>query len=207
MARINLLPWREELRRERQRQFMLSTLMTAVLGVILVFLIGLVFDQKISHQQFRNQTIQSEINKLTARIQRIEELEQTRARLLSRKRIIEELQASRSLTVEMLDQMAKSIPVGVTLGTVRQQNMNVSFAGYSQSNARVSAYLQSLDTNDLFLEPDLGVVKTATRPQSTVEPYEFTIRAKLRPRVTDAEADGYDGTGDGYDSLDEGGTN
>ena len=199
MARINLRPWREELRRERQRQFMLSTLMTAVLGVILVFLIGLVFDQKISHQQFRNQTIQAEISKLTARIQRIEELEQTRARLLSRKRIIEELQASRSLTVEMLDQMAKSIPVGVTLNTVRQQNMNVAFSGYSQSNARVSAYLQSLDINDLFLEPDLGVVKTAERPQSTVEPYEFTIRAKLRPRVTDAEADG-------YDSIEEGGT-
>jgi type IV pilus assembly protein PilN len=203
MARINLLPWREELRRERQRQFMLSTMMTAVLGVILVFVIGLVFDQKINHQQFRNNLIQSEINLLTARITRIEELEQTRSRLLSRKRIIEELQASRSLTVEMLDQMAKSIPVGVTLNTVRQQGMNVTFAGYSQSNARVSAYLQSLDRNDLFLTPDLGVVRIATRPPSTVEPYEFTINAMLRPRVMD-DAEGYDNAEGGYDE-DEGG--
>ena len=145
MARINLLPWREELRRERQRQFMLSITMTAVLGVILVFVIGMVFDQQINHQLVRNQTIQQEINQLTVRINRIEELEQTRSRLLSRKRIIEDLQASRSLTVEMLDQLAKSIPVGVTLNTVRQQAMNVTFSGNSQSNARVSAYLQSLD--------------------------------------------------------------
>ena len=203
MARINLLPWREELRRERQRQFMLSTMMTAVLGVILVFVIGLVFDQQINHQQFRNQLIQSEIDLLTVRIARIEELEQTRSRLLSRKRIIEELQASRSLTVEMLDQMAKSIPVGVTLNTVRQQGMNVTFAGYSQSNARVSAYLQSLDRNDLFLVPDLGVVRIIDRPPNTVEPYEFTINAQLRPRVMD-DAEGYDDSSEGYDE-DEGG--
>ena len=191
MARINLLPWREELRRERQRQFLLSTMMTALLGVILVFLIGLVFDQRISHQELRNQTVQSEITKLQARITRIEQLEQTRERLLSRKRIIEDLQASRSLTVELLDKLAKSIPVGVTLRTVRQQGMNVSLAGFSQSNARVSAYLQSLDSNDLFLRPDLGVVRTSRAPDSRVEPYEFTIGVKLRPAQAE-DTEGYD---------------
>lgn len=197
MARINLLPWREELRRERQRQFMLSLMMTAVLGVILVFAIVLVFDQKIGHQQLRNQTVQAEINLLTEKITRIEQLEQTRARLLSRKRIIEELQASRSLTVEMLDQMAKSIPVGVTLNTVRQQGMNITFAGFSQSNARVSAYLQSLERNELFLNPDLGVVRVSQSRINSPERYEFTINAKLRPKITNEEELGYDEMPDG----------
>ena len=205
MARINLLPWREEIRRERQRQFMLSTVMTAVLGVVLVFLIVLAFDQRVDHQQFRNQTLQSEIQLLSVRIARIDELEQTRSRLLSRKRIIEELQASRSLTVEMLDQMAKSIPVGVTLNTVRQQGMNISFIGFSQSNARVSAYLQSLGRNDLYIRPDLGFVRAAARPQNSGEPYDFTINASLRPRVDDEEED-YD-SAEGYDNdQDDGGT-
>ena len=206
MARINLLPWREELRRERQRQFMLSLMMTAVLGVILVFVVGLAFDQRINHQQARNQTIQTEINKLMIRIARIEELEQTRARLLSRKRIIEDLQASRSLTVELLDKMAKSIPVGVTLNSVRQQGMVVTFAGNSQSNARVSAYLQSLDRSDLFQKPDLAVVRTAQRPLTPVEPYEFSIRANLRPKVTADEDAGFD-SDEGYDDPDGGGIN
>ncbi len=197
MARINLLPWREELRRERQRQFMLSLMMTAVLGVILVFAIVLVFDQKIGHQQLRNQTVQAEINLLTEKITRIEQLEQTRARLLSRKRIIEELQASRSLTVEMLDQMAKSIPVGVTLNTVRQQDMNITFAGFSQSNARVSAYLQSLERNELFLNPDLGVVRVSQSRINSPERYEFTINAQLRPKITNEEELGYDEMPDG----------
>ena len=167
-------------------------MMTALLGVILVFLIGLVFDQRISHQESRNQRIQNEINKLQLRITRIEELEQTRERLLSRKRIIEDLQASRSLTVELLDKLAKSIPVGVTLRTVRQQGNNVSLAGFSQSNARVSAYLQSLDSSDLFLEPDLGVVRTARTPESRVEPYEFNIAVKLRSSEDELAAEGYD---------------
>ena len=187
MARINLLPWREELRRERQRQFMISVLMTAVLGVILVFAVGLVFNQRIDHQQARNQTIRTQIAGLESRIERIEKLEQTRERLLSRKRVIEELQASRSLTVELMDKLAKSIPIGITLGTVRQQGMNVTLNGYSQSNARVSAYLQSLDINDLFLDPQLSVVEASDRPANPVEPYEFTIGVRLRSVVKDTD--------------------
>ena len=187
MARINLLPWREELRRERQRQFMISILMTAVLGVILVFAVGLVFNQRIDHQQARNQTIRTQIASLETRIKRIEKLEQTRERLLSRKRVIEELQASRSLTVELMDKLAKSIPIGITLGTVRQQGMNVTLNGFSQSNARVSAYLQSLDVNDLFLDPQLSVVEASNRPANPVEPYEFTIGVRLRPVVKDTD--------------------
>jgi len=194
MARINLLPWRQQLRRERQRQFMMSVLMTTILSVILVYLIGLAFDRRIDHQESRNAMLQSEISSLEARIAQIQRLEQTRERLLSRKRIIEELQASRSLTVELLDKLAKSIPVGVTLNSVRQQGMKVDLSGWSQSNARVSAYLQSLEVSDLFLEPDLGVVRTAQRPATQVEPYEFSIGVRLRPAVRDGE-DGMDELG------------
>ena len=91
MARINLLPWREEARRERQRQFMYSLMVTLVLGAILVLIIGMFFDQRISHQESRNQQIQVEINRLEQRIARIQELERTRNRLISRKQIIESL--------------------------------------------------------------------------------------------------------------------
>ena len=131
MARINLLPWREEQRRERQRHFLSNLAMTAVLGIILVFLVGLVFNQKIDHQQRRNELVQSEISKLEIRIARIDELERTRARLISRKQVIERLQASRSMTVELLDNLAKSIPVGVTLTTTRQQGPTLALFGSS----------------------------------------------------------------------------
>ena len=113
------------------------------------------------------------------RINRINELERTRDRLLSRKAIIEELQASRSLTVELLDKLARTVPVGITLTNVRQQGANVTLLGSAQSNARVSAYLQSLEENDLFLGPELQYVRAAESPESRVESYEFSIRVRL----------------------------
>lgn len=188
MARINLLPWREEARKERQRQFLYSLVGTLVLGAILVLIVGLVFDQRISAQEARNQQIQAEIDRLQSRIDRIAELERTRNRLLSRKQIIEELQASRSLTVELLDKLAKTIPVGVTLSDVRQQGSNLTLLGTSQSNARVSAYLKSLEEMDLFVKPELQFVRVAEKPVSRIEAYEFAINVSLRS-ATQAEQD------------------
>jgi len=187
MARINLLPWREEARRERQRQFLYSLMGTLVLGAILVLIVGMFFDQRISVQESRNQQLQKEINLLERRIQRIAELERTRNRLLSRKQIIESLQASRSLTVELLDKLAKTIPVGLTLTNVRQQGSNLTLLGTSQSNARVSAYLQSLEEMDLFVGPELQYVRAANNPASPVEGYEFSISVKLDNRRGEAE--------------------
>jgi type IV pilus assembly protein PilN len=190
MARINLLPWREEKRKERQRQFMSSMLLTAILGVVLVFVTGFIFDQKISHQQARNQLVQKEIQRLEVRIKKIDELERTRARLISRKQVIERLQASRSTTVELLDKLAKTIPVGVTLTTIRQQGNDLALVGSSQSNARVSAYLRELDANDLFINPQLDYVRSAARPVTATEPYEFSIKVNLRPPRSADEEEG-----------------
>jgi len=188
MARINLLPWREEARRERQRQFLYSLMGTLVLGAVLVLIVGLFFDQQISHQESRNQQIQVEINRLEQRIARIKELENTRNRLLSRKQIIESLQASRSLTVELLDKLAKTIPVGITLTSVRQQGTRLTLLGTSQSNARVSAYLQELDKMDLFVKPELQYVRAAAKPPNRVETYEFAITVNLDIKKGDPEA-------------------
>jgi len=189
MARINLLPWREEARRERQRQFLYSLMGTLVLGAILVLIVGMFFDQRISHQESRNQQIQVEIDRLEQRIARIAELEKTRDRLLSRKQIIESLQASRSLTVELLDKLAKTIPVGITLTNVRQQGSNLTLLGTSQSNARVSAYLQSLEEMDLFVNPELQYVRASQNPPTPVETYEFAIAVRLDNTKDDQEAE------------------
>lgn len=193
MARINLLPWREEARKERQRQFLYSLVGTLVLGAILVLIVGLFFDREISTQQARNQQIKAEISRLQQRIDRIAELEKTRDRLLSRKQIIEQLQASRSMAVELMDKLAKTIPVGVTLNNVRQQGPNVTLIGTSQSNARVSAYLRSLEEMDLFVNPELQYVRTAAKPTSRTEPYEYAIQVRLYRKSKTEQEDGEGG--------------
>lgn len=194
MARINLLPWREEQRKLRQRKFLSTMLGTVILGFVLVFIVITIFNQKIDHQRDRNNLVKREIAMLEERIQRIEELERTRERLITRKQIIERLQASRSTTVELLDNLAKSIPVGVTLITVRQQGTNLALVGSSQSNARVSAYLRELESNQLFLNPQLEFVRIASQgrgqnPAGSAEPYQFSIRVGLRPPKIEGDED------------------
>jgi type IV pilus assembly protein PilN len=174
---------------------MSSLLLTAILGVVLVFFTGFIFDQKIAHQQARNDIVKNEIRLLEVKIKKIDELERTRARLISRKQVIERLQASRSTTVELLDKLAKSIPVGVTLTTIRQQGNDLALVGSSQSNARVSAYLRELDTNDLFLNPQLDFVRSSAKPATPTEPYEFSIKVNLRPPKSADEDLGFDNPG------------
>ena len=196
MAKINLLPWREEQRKLRQRKFLSTMLGTVILGFVVVFIVITFYNQKIDHQRERNELVKREIAKLEQRIKKIDELERTRARLISRKEVIERLQASRSTTVELLDNLAKSIPVGITLITVRQQGPNLALVGSSQSNARVSAYLRELETNSLFLNPQLDYVLTATQGRgqnatSSTEPYQFSIKVGLRaPETSEDDADG-----------------
>jgi len=96
------------------------------------------------------------------------------------------------MTVQLLDNLAKSIPVGVTLTSVRQQGNDLSLAGTSQSNARVSAYLQELESNVLFENPELDYVRSAARNTNAAEPYEFSIDVKLRPAQAVDEDDGFD---------------
>jgi type IV pilus assembly protein PilN len=197
MARINLLPWREEARRERQRQFLYSLVGTLALGAILVLIVGLLFDQRINQQEARNQQIQVEISRLEQRIARIRDLENTRNRLLSRKQIIESLQASRSLTVELLDKLAKTIPVGITLTSVRQQGTRLTLLGTSQSNARVSAYLQSLAGMDLFVRPELQFVRASQDPPNRIETYEFAITVSLNTKRGNSQEAGTNTAGAG----------
>ena len=153
-------------------------------------MIGFGYEQKIKYQQSRNELVQQEIRLLEVRIKKIDELERTRARLISRKQVIERLQASRSMTVELLDNLARTIPVGVTLATVRQQGSTLALGGSSQSNARVSAYLKELELNDLFMDPQLDFVRSSPNASNATEPYQFSIRVILRAPNTSDDEDG-----------------
>jgi type IV pilus assembly protein PilN len=94
------------------------------------------------------------------------------------------------MAVELMDKLAKSIPVGVTLNNVRQQGPNVTLIGTSQSNARVSAYLRSLEEMDLFVNPELQYVRAAAKPTSRTEPYEYAIQVRLHRKSKTEQDEG-----------------
>ena len=197
MARINLLPWREERRKLRQQEFfaLLGAVALAAAGIVLA--VTLFLGSQIDLQNERLAALRSEIQVLDGRILKIEELDRTRSRLLQRKAIIEELQASRSQMVHLFDELVRTIPEGVRLESIKHAGATLTLEGDAQSNARVSAYMRSLDASPWMKNPDLQIVKADdANPQAR---YSFTLRVTLEnpldPNAEEAEENALAGGG------------
>lgn len=182
MARINLLPWREERRKQRNRESQTLFVAAAFAAALVVLLIIWRFNAMIDGQNARNEYLRQEITKVDAKIKEIEELEKTRTNLLNRKKVIEDLQASRSMMVHLFDDLVKTIPDGVRLNSIKQAGDVLTLEGFAESNARVSEYMRNLEGSDWMGNPDLRIVE-AKGPDKRSR-YQFTLTVNLkRPKV------------------------
>ncbi|MCB1633185.1 MAG: PilN domain-containing protein [Xanthomonadales bacterium] len=178
MATINLLPWREERRKQRQQEFYAILGVVALVAAGVVVVVTMFLGSQIDLQNERNTRLQQEIATLDQRIKKIEELDKTRSRLLQRKAIIEELQASRSQMVHLFDELVRTIPDGVRLDSIKQSGSVLTLEGAAQSNARVSAYMRSLDASPWLKNPDLQIVKADEKNPDAR--YDFILRITLQ---------------------------
>lgn len=193
MARINLLPWRAERRKARQKEFAVMLGLAALGGVLASFLIVSYYSGRISNQSARNQFLTGEITKVDAQIKEIEELDRKKGKLLARKQVIEQLQANRSQMVHLFDSLVRTIPDGVALTTIKQEGDILTLGGRSQSNARVSTYLRNLESSGWMSNPELNVIEAKAGNPGL--PYEFNLKVKLANPNALKDADG-DGTPD-----------
>lgn len=191
MAKINLLPWRDEQRKERQREFFLLLIFSAVAAIALVFVVLTYLGGTLSMQNDRNQYLQTQIKDMDKQIKEIAELEKTREALFARKQVIEDLQSKRSLTVQLLNELVLTTPVGVTLTNLQQLGLEVTVSGTAQSNARVSEFLTKLGSSELLVNPDLAIIEANEKRAQTVEPYDFRIKVRLH-LASDQEDEGFD---------------
>ena len=188
MARINLLPWREERRKARQKEFMGMLGLSAVAGVLVSVLIVSFYSARISNQDSRNQYLRAEITKVDAQITEIEELDRKKTKLLARKEVIEQLQSNRSQMVHLFDSLVRTIPDGVTLTTIKQDGDVLTLGGRSQSNARVSTYMRNLEQSGWMSNPDLNVIEAKAGNPGL--PYEFNLKVKLANPNAPKDMDG-----------------
>lgn len=188
MAKINLLPWRAERRKQREREFGVLVVAALGLGAVLVFAGIWYMNQRLAGQQARNDLLTQEIAQLNAKITEIDELRAKRDTMLQRKDVIEKLRASGSQTVRMLDALAKTLPDGVTLTNIRQAGEQLTLEGLAQSQARVSAYMLNLESSEWLSKPDLQKSE-ASGPNKNAR-YKFTMLASLRKSQEELEAAG-----------------
>ncbi|NIK42234.1 PilN domain-containing protein [Xanthomonas arboricola] len=189
MARINLLPWRAERRKAREREFYSMLGFAALGGVLLSVLIWFYYDAQISGQTERNAFLTAEIDKVKAQNEEIKELDKKKDRLLARKKVIEELQANRSQMVHLFDSLVRTIPDGLALTNIKQDGDILTLEGRSQSNARVSTYMRNLEGSGWMTNPDLSIIEAKSQDKAgqpagpsmdtKTLPYVFTLKVKL----------------------------
>lgn len=188
MARINLLPWREERRKQRQKEFGIMLGLGALAGVVLWFLLNSYYNGQIEGQNERNAYLQDQIKQVEGKITEIEELDRQKARLLARKEVIEELQANRSQMVHLFDSLVRTIPDGVVLTSIRQEGSKLTLEGRSQSNARVSTYMRNLEGSGWMTKPDLSIIEAKDGVAGL--PYTFTLAVQLANPNAPRDEDG-----------------
>ena len=188
MIRVNLLPHRAEKRKARQLQFIMLSVMSLVLGAVVVGLVHVAISTQISYQERRNSYLQQQIAILDKQIDEIKKLREQTQSLLARKTVVENLQSTRSDVVHLLDQMLRILPDGVYLRSVKQSGNKISVVGYAQSNARVSTLMRSIEDSPWLDTPTLIQIQatgTGTKRQS-----EFSLNFNLTKQVAPAGAKG-----------------
>jgi len=175
MPRINLLPWREERRQERQKQF-LTALAASFIVAIAVFYSFLIYqDGLIDDQNQRNAFLQKEILVLNSQIAEIKALETERARLLARMNVIQELQISRPKVVKVLDALVRTLPDGIHLEKLTRTGDLITVSGIAQSNARVSVFMRQLDENPELTESTLSVIQRTSTNDDAIRKFSLSI--------------------------------
>jgi type IV pilus assembly protein PilN len=160
MPRINLLPWREEERKERKLRFVVGLGGGTVAAAVAAFVAYLTFGSMIDAQDGRNEMLRAEIKQLDKQIEEINNLESAKQKFIARMEIIEKLQRSRPEIVHLFDEIVRQIPEGVYLTSVRQQDKRLKFDGVAQSSTRVSTFMRNIDSSDWLKNPELEVVET-----------------------------------------------
>ncbi|MYM35904.1 fimbrial assembly protein [Duganella sp. FT94W] len=197
MIRINLLPHREETRKQKRQAFYALLALGGVIGVGVVLLVGGYNARAIGIQDARNQELKTAISGLDKKIAEIATLKQEIEALKARQQAVEDLQGDRNQPVYLLDELVKQTPPGVYLKAFRQDGQRVAVNGYAQSQERVSELLRNLAGVSPWLErPELIEVKSTALGQgkTATKVVEFNLNVMIRrPRDRDQPAAGKHG--------------
>jgi type IV pilus assembly protein PilN len=155
MPQINLLPWREELRKQRNKEFGISAAVAVLLMGAVVAGVHYHFQERIAFQQKRNAFLEAEIAKLDQKIKQIQQIDAEKQRLLARMQIIQKLQSSRPEIVHLFDEFVRTIPEGVYFTSIAQKDRDLNIQGIAQSNARVSTLMRQMEASDYLVNPAL----------------------------------------------------
>jgi type IV pilus assembly protein PilN len=178
MAYLNLLPWREAQRKQQQARFVTMLSLTGVVTFVTVFGVSLIYGAKVEGQDSRNNYLQSEITILDQRIVEIKQLEEKKKNLQRRIELIAELQRSRNLGTQIMDEIAKVVPAGVYLSSLEKKGPSLLLVGKSESNNRLSNMLRSVESSELLTGPLLEFIEAGQDSSQLLSDFKMHVMVK-----------------------------
>lgn len=178
MAYINLLPWRDAARKERQKQYLTVLTATAMFSFLLVFLVNMIYSARIDGQMQRNSYLENEIKVLDQRIAEIRALNDTKKSLQQRMSLIEQLQGSRNLGTQIMDEIAQSVPAGVYLTKLEKKGTSLLLVGKSESNNRLSNLLREAEESELLASPLLEFIEAGKDNASLLSNFKMHLKVE-----------------------------
>ena len=192
MAKINLLPWREERRKELLNEFLVMLGLVALFTALTVGIVHFYHSQLIERQNTRIGYIDKRIKEVDKKITEIKELEKKKEALLSRMMAIESLQRDRPLIVHLFDELVRSLPEGLSIVDLKQQGPKITITGEAQSNARVSSFMRKIERSEWIKDAKLKVIKESVKGKDsttkTVNEFMLTFE-QVMPSVDKEEGD------------------
>ncbi len=186
MTRINLLPWRDLRRTQRQRELFGMLGGAALVAAGIVFLVQTELDRRIQYQQERNDYLRGEIALLKKAAEELQELQKTRSRLVDRLNVIQQLQTSRPGMVRMLDGLVRLIPQDIYLTAFKTTSSQVTLSCIARSNNVISEFMRDIKASNLFGEPELRVIETRNLNNVQARVFELIVPLKLTQPAPDA---------------------
>lgn len=185
MVSINLLPHRQIKRAERQRQFNLMLVTTAIAGGVMVFMGQTYIGAQIDSQLSRNARLEAANVKLDKEISEIKELKSQISSVLERKQVVENLQTDRSQAVVVLDEIARQLPEGMILNSIKQKGKSITLQGVADTNARVATLVRNLSTSAWLENPRLIEIKSGAdkSAKNDVKQNYFTLTVNLKSQA------------------------
>ncbi|WGL15104.1 PilN domain-containing protein [Microbulbifer bruguierae] len=188
MAKINLLPWRQEYREQKQKEFQQVAVLVVIVAAVSVFMWMKTVDAQIDNQKERNQLLNTEIMALNKQVREIKDLKKRRQQLIDRMRVIQELQGNRPLAVRYFDEMVRAAPEGLWLTNLKRTGKTLKISGVAESNNRVSSFMRSLDQSEWFESPNLTGVTAKPAFGEQASAFEMTVSVSGRKKEEDGDA-------------------
>jgi type IV pilus assembly protein PilN len=188
MAHINLLPWREAQLKEQQREYFTLLIAVGLFAFVLVLSFNFYYQARIDGQNTKNQYLKNEIAQLDIQIAEIKTLNAKKAALQKRINVVEQLQRSRNVGTQVLDEIAKIIPNGIYIIEMEKKGNTLQLIGKSESNNHLANMIRAVELSDLFVDATPESITADDGSPKLLS--SFKMKVKIKGLVNDTKGGG-----------------